>query len=137
MSKISIKHLLLLAGIILQFGLQAQVFNQMIAHGDGLFEKEDYYGSIYFYERALKMDSLNVEILYKYGKNLSLINNHKSASRYLYKAYLIDRGKTYQDHIYELASAYHYSGNYRKARTYYNKALILSLIHISEPTRPY
>jgi hypothetical protein len=91
--------------------------------GDDLFEQGDYFASIGFYKKALQLDSGNAEILYKYGRNLVLINNPAKATRYLKKALIIDRDQQFPSTSFELAEAYRLSGDYRKARQYYNKAM--------------
>ncbi len=123
MSKVFVKYLLILVLLSFQTSLKAQNTQQILSYGDELFDKGDYFGSIVIYENALNVDSSDAEVLYKYAKNLSLLNNHEKASRYFYKAYIIDRDKTYETLSFELAESYRNSGKNRKAKRYYSKAI--------------
>lgn len=96
---------------------------QILDFGDKLFDQGDYFGSINIYKKAIDVDSSDAEVLYKYALNLKMLNNHKKASRYFYKAYLIDRGKEYDFLAFELAESYRNSGDYRKSKRYYSKAI--------------
>lgn len=102
---------------------KAQSPDQVLQVADELFAKKDYYGSIGFYENAMKIDSNNADVLYKYGRNLYLINNPKKASRYLLKAELLGGADIYPNLHFELAESYRKSEDFRKARRYYNRAI--------------
>lgn len=123
MSQLHVKLYLLVLLLLTGLGVKSQNVDLVLKVADELYENDNYYGSIQFYEKALNIDSSNTKVLYKYGRNLSQINNHKGASRYLLKAYTLDRGKNYPMVAYELAEAYRQQGEYRKSRRYYNYAM--------------
>lgn len=125
MSKLYVKYILLFTFI---FGgkaieLQAQSVDLVLDVADRLFERQDYYGAVEVYKKAISIDSNNAEVLYKYGKSLTLVNNNKLASRYLKKALALDQRDEFIELPFELAEAYRSSGNYKQAKRYYNRAL--------------
>ncbi len=87
------------------------------------FAKGDYFGALYEYERAMKIDSMNAAVLFGYGKTLIAVNNPKEASIYLKKARALDDKKEIDEIGYLLAESYRLAGDYRNARKYYNYAL--------------
>ncbi len=103
--------------------LKAQAYQQLIDYAQEQHDNKDYFGANDTYRQLMALDSLNPEILYHHAKNLNALNNPDHAAKYYYKAYLIDRGKTYPQLAFELAEAYRNSGQYRKSRSYYSKAI--------------
>lgn len=123
MSKVYVKYFIVVILGLISSNLSSQNITQVLNLGDQLYDKKDYFGSIKIYKTALNIDSTNVDVLYKYAKNLSQINDPKKASRYFLKAYILDNGKSYPELAYELAESYRTSGEYRKSRRYYTKAI--------------
>jgi len=123
MSQFYVRLLLLVVTLCFGFSGKSQQVDLVLQVADNLYSTKDYYGSILFYEKAMNIDSANAEVLYKYAKNLAIINSHEKASRYFLKAYLIDRGRNFPTVSYDLAEAYRSSGEYRKAKKYYNVAI--------------
>lgn len=109
--------------LLLASNCRAQNPEQVLKVADELFEEGQYFGSIGFYKQALKLDSTNSEGLYKYGRNLYMIKQFQKASRYLLKAELLGADRIYPNLHFELAQAYHQTGEYRKAKRYYNRAI--------------
>lgn len=109
--------------LLLASNCRAQSPEQVLKVADDLFEEGQYFGSIGFYKQAFKLDSTNSEVLYKYGRNLHRVKQFKKASRYLLKAELLGADRIYPNLHFELAQAYHQTGEYRKARRYYNRAI--------------
>lgn len=123
MSHISLKSLFFIVCVSFCVSVKGQTVLQVIDVADQLYNKGEYFGSIGFYEKAMKIDSSNREVLYKYGRNLSKINQDKKASRYLLKSSLLGGSEIFPMLNWELAQAYHKSGKYRNARRYYNRAI--------------
>ncbi|MBL4708939.1 MAG: tetratricopeptide repeat protein [Flavobacteriales bacterium] len=117
----SLLFILLLGGNTIK--LQAQSADLVLGVADDIFEREDYYAAIVVYKKAMLIDSNNVEVLYKYGKCLTAINNNKLGSRYLKKALALDQRKVFVELPFGLAEAYRSSGKYKQAKRYYNRAL--------------
>jgi len=124
MSKLYVKYLWGVLLALLSLNSMSQNIESILKVGDDLFEAKDYYGSIQFYKKALEIDSTNATVLFKYGRNLSVIHDNKGASRYFQKALLIDKGIQYPVLNYFLAEALRSSGEYRKSKRYYSKAII-------------
>lgn len=122
MSKVSL--ILNLLFLLISLNGLSQGTPQIVEVGDKYYSKGDYVGANFYYEKALNIDSSNAEVLYKYALSLSAINQNDKAARYFLKSSLIDRGYEFPDVYYRLAEAYRTSGDYRKARRYYNKAII-------------
>lgn len=121
MSKVYVSLILLLVFAALHS--TAQNTDMVIKVADERFEKGDFFGADPIYQRALEIDSSNAEVLFKYGRNLARLNDYNRASKYLYKAYKIDRGRSFIELPLELAEAYRSNGEYRTSRKYYNYAL--------------
>jgi hypothetical protein len=109
--------------LFLASNCRAQSPEQVLKVADELFEEGEYFGSIGFYKQAFKLDSTNSEVLYKYGRNLYMTKQFQKASRYLLKAELLGADRIYPNLHFELAQAYHRTGEYRKAKRYYNRAI--------------
>lgn len=123
MPKFHVKCILLLLFIFSGYLVRSQSSNLVLKVADDLFENKDYYGAIHFYEKALEIDSNNAEVLYKYARNLSLTNQHEKSSRYYQKALILGGLTDFPLVAYYLAESYRSSGDYRKAKRYYNQAL--------------
>lgn len=124
MSQLHVKVFLLLA--LFCFNLPnsiAQAADATVEGAQNRYEQGDYFGAMYEYERAMKIDSINLQVLYGYGKTLLAVNNPKEASIYLKKARELDEKKTIDNLGYLLAESYRLAGDYRNARKYYNYAL--------------
>mgnify|MGYP003112237675 CR=1 FL=1 len=101
-----------------------QSATQILEVGHSYYQRGDYLGASKVYKQAMMVDSSDAAVLYHYSKSLMQLMQMEDAARYLFKASLIDRGESYPDIYYLLAEAYRGSGDYRRARRYYNKALI-------------
>lgn len=121
MPKIPVK--LFLGLFLISSSAFGQLANQIIDHGKALLDQGENFGALMVFEEAMDLDSSNGEILYHYAKSLAAVNNPNKASRYYLKAYLLGLGNSYPDLSFELAEAYRNSGEYRKAKRYYNQAI--------------
>jgi len=123
MSKILLKVFTLLFIGVTVPSMKAQNITPMLEMAKDQMEAKDYFGALASHKRAMQIDSSDLEILYRYAQNLSAVNNHSGASRYYYKAYLMGAANKYPLLTYHLAESYRSSGEYRKARRYYGRAL--------------
>lgn len=124
MSKVSIKTFFLSVGILISSSMFSQSTEQILEVGHEYFKKGDYLGASEVYQQAMNIDSSDAAVLYHYSKSLMELMQMEKASRYLFKASLIDKGEIFPDIYYLLAESYRSSGDYRKARRYYSKAII-------------
>ncbi|MDC1452590.1 hypothetical protein N8371_09345 [Vicingaceae bacterium] len=125
MSKFYVKAHFFLVLLCLSFGFSfGQAADATAEAAKKRYDKEDYFGALYDYERAMKIDSINLEVLFGYGKTLLAVNNPKEASIYLKKARALDYKKTKKELGYLLAESYRLAGDYRNARKFYNYALV-------------
>ncbi len=124
MSKLHVKAYLLLILLCLCFGFSfGQAPNATIEAAEKKYSQGDYFGALFEYERAMKIDSINLEVLYGYGKTLLAVNNPKQSSIYLKKARALDDKKSIENLGYILAESYRHAGDYQNARKFYNYAL--------------
>ena len=123
MPQLYVRQVLLALFLLIGFLANGQSTDLVLKVADELFENEDYFGAIQFYEKAMDIDSNNAEVLYKYARNLSMINQHEKSSRYYQKTLILDGSNEFPMAAYYLAESYRYIGDYRKARRYYNQAL--------------
>lgn len=106
-------HIIFLLGICsTSFG---QGFTQLIEWGDENFKDGDYYGASLYYERAMNIDSIDIDLLWKYAESLRLYNDYAKAEYYYAKIFKKERGKLYPMSAYHLAMMYKHNGNYKKA----------------------
>ena len=124
MSKLYVRatFLLILLCFCFKFSF-GQAADATVEAAEKRYDKGDYFGALFEYERAMKIDSINLEVLYGYGKTLLAVNNPKEASIYLKKARSLDDKKSIEELGYLLAESYRLAGDYRNARKYYNYAL--------------
>lgn len=124
MSKLHVKAYSLLVLLCFNFGLSfGQAADATIEGAEKRYNQGDYFGALYEYERAMKIDSINLEVLFGYGKTLLAVNNPKAAGIYLKKARALDDKKSIENLGYLLAESYRLAGDYRNARKFYNYAL--------------
>jgi hypothetical protein len=124
MPKIPLKVLFSFFAFLCLVSASGQSATQILEAGHNYYHKGDYLGASKVYKQAMMVDSSDAAVLYHYSKSLMQLMQMEDAARYLFKASLIDRGVNYPDVYYLLAEAYRGSGDYRKARRYYTKALI-------------
>ncbi|MCX7728272.1 MAG: OmpA family protein [Bacteroidia bacterium] len=84
--------------------------------GDVYFSKKMYGNAIKYYEKELKKNSNNADILYKTGISYYLIANYDKALEYLEKAYQLNNHPSTNDALF-------YYGNVLKIKEKYDEAL--------------
>ncbi len=119
-----LKHcFLLLLGLLFVTNMFTQSQKQLIQYADENFEKGDYYGASLYYEKALKIDSVNIHLLYKYATSLRKYNNYTQAEYYFEKVVgKDDAGKIYPECIFWLGTMQKYNGKYKEAIKSYKRA---------------
>lgn len=124
MPQIPLRILFSFFALLSIYSASSQSATQILEAGHNYYQKGDYLGASKVYKQAMMVDSSDAAVLYHYSRSLMQLMQMEDAARYLFKASIIDRGIEYPDVYYLLAEAYRGSGDYRKARRYYNKALI-------------
>ena len=124
MSKFHVKTYFFSFLLFLNFGYGFGQANDATLDGAvSRYNQGDYFGALYEYERAMQIDSSNLELLFGYGKTLLAINSPKEASVYLKKARALDERRSIENLGYLLAESYRLAGDYRNAKKFYNYAL--------------
>ncbi|MFT4756656.1 MAG: hypothetical protein ACI91R_001303 [Vicingaceae bacterium] len=101
----------------------AQAAEATIDGAEARYKTGDFFGALFEYEKAMQIDSVNLDVLLGFGKTLLAVNNPQKASIYLKKAKALDQKKSKESLGYLLAESFRLSGDYRNARKYYNYAL--------------
>lgn len=84
--------------------------------GDNYFSKKMYSNAIKYYEKALKKDGQNADLLYKTGISYYHISNFEKASEYLQKAYKTNNNPANAEYLF-------YYGNVLKIQEKYEEAM--------------
>jgi tetratricopeptide (TPR) repeat protein len=123
-SNMNIKSIILLGFMFLFFGsIHSQSQKQLIQYADENFELGDFYGASIYYQKAMKMDSANIHLLYKYATSLRYYNNYTDAQYYYAKIVEKDNGgRIYQDAIFWLAMMQKNNADYKEASKSFKRA---------------
>ena len=123
-SNMNFKSIILLGFMFLIFGsIHSQSQKQLIQYADENFELGDFYGASIYYQKAMKMDSANIHLLYKYATSLRYYNNYTDAEYYYSK--IVDKdngGRIYQDAIFWLAMMQKNNADYKEASKSFKRA---------------
>lgn len=104
----------------LSFG-QSQ--KQLIQYADENYDLGDFYGASIYYEKALKMDSTSIHLLYKYATALRKYNNYTQAEYYYAKIFDKDLGgRIYPDAVFWLGIMQKNNGLYKDASKSFKKS---------------
>ena len=101
--------------ILFSFGAQAQNFKTLVKWADQSAEEGDYYGASLYYERAMMMDSTDLELLWKVAESFRKYNNYVKAEYYYERVLKRERGRVYPESAFWLATMQKHNGNYRDA----------------------
>jgi tetratricopeptide (TPR) repeat protein len=115
------KYLILLFSI-LSFVAICQTYKQYIKFGDDNTKRNDHYGASLYYRKALEIDSIDVNLLWKYAESLRKYNNYVMAEYYYAKVFDREEGMVYPESIFYLASMKKYNGLYKEAKELFKKA---------------
>lgn len=97
----------------------AQTMKQWLSAADTCLSNKDYYSAYQYYGAALQYDPTYTEAWYKRGIAAFNWNNYDQAVYSFDKALDLDTAVVFPDLIYQLARAYQYTANYKKAVEYY------------------
>jgi hypothetical protein len=88
---------------------------KLVEFADQQYIKGDYYYAIEYYQQALKQDSNNLELQWKYAEVQRAYKNYIVAEEYYTKVYARDDAKIYPSSILQLALMQKQNGKYGKA----------------------
>ena len=89
--------------------------------GDKSFADGDYFGASLYYKNALKFDSTNLKLTYKYGESLRSYHEYKKGEEAYQYVYNHDRGVNFPEALFWLATMQKYNGRYSEAQYHYRK----------------
>ena len=88
---------------------------KLVEFADQQYKKGDYFYAIEYYQQALKNDSTNLEIQWKYAEVQRAYKNYVVAEEYYAKVFARDDAKTYPASILQLGLMEKQNGKYAKA----------------------
>ena len=88
---------------------------KLVEFADKQFKKGDYYYAIEYYQKALKQDSTNLDIQWKYAEVQRAYKNYTIAEEYYSIVYESDGINTYPLSILQLGLMQKQNGSYTKA----------------------
>ncbi|MCB9197348.1 MAG: DUF1573 domain-containing protein [Flavobacteriales bacterium] len=100
-----------------------QSSKQLIQYADENFSLGDFYGASLYYEKAMKLDSADIHLLYKYATSLRKYNNYIDAEFYYQK--IVDKdngGRIYPDAIFWLGTMQKNNAKYKDAIASFKRA---------------
>ncbi len=103
------------------FGL-SQTKNQLITFADEQVAEGDYYGAINYYQKAMNIDSIDIDVLFKYAEALRLYKNYPKAEYYYEKVYKKGNGRIHPSCVFWLASMQKMNGKYKEASKMWKRA---------------
>lgn len=116
------KHLLQIAFIFIPLFGMSQTKNQLIQFADEQVAEGDYYGAINYYQKAMDIDSVDIDVLFKYAEALRLYKNYPKAEYYYEKVYKKGNGRIYPSCVFWLASMQKMNGNYKESAKMWKRA---------------
>lgn len=94
----------------------AQNYKQLVKFADKNYEAGDYYSASLYYRQALNIDSLDINIVWKYAECLRLYNDYETAEIYYAQIYYREQSKLFPLSLYHLATMQKYNGKYKEAQ---------------------
>ncbi|MCB9360226.1 MAG: tetratricopeptide repeat protein [Flavobacteriales bacterium] len=108
--------------LLFTFNSYAQSQKQLIKVGDQLFAEGDYYGASKWYNDALQIDSVYLELKYKYAEALRLYNDYAKAESQYYYIYKKDNGRNFPLAPFWYSTMLKYNGEYNEAKKYFKRS---------------
>lgn len=108
--------------IVSSGNLFAQTYSQLVEHGDKKIEQKDYYYALEFYRKAMNLDSVSVEINWKYAEALRLYKDYPKAEFYYAKVFRKEDAKIYPRSVFWLAQMQYQNGKYEESLSTWKKA---------------
>ena len=98
------------------FSIYSQSTKQQIKYANKLVKQGNHYGASIYYQKALALDSSNIDLIYSYANSLKNYNNYSEAEYYYKKITQKDRGgRIYKDAYLWLASMQKFNANYKES----------------------
>ena len=113
---------LLWLGVFCMSDAYSQNYGQLMDFADEKMEEGDFYYAIQYYQKAMDLDSSNVEILWKYAEALRRYKDYGKAEIYYSKVFAREDAKIYPRSVFWLATMQHYNGKYAEALDTWKKA---------------
>jgi tetratricopeptide (TPR) repeat protein len=111
-----VKHIVIFVLLVVcSLNSFSQNKKQYLEFADENFADGDYYGASIYYEKAMQIDSIDIELLFKYAQALRLYNNYEKAEYYYQKVYDKGNGRIHPECVYWLASMQKYNGKYKES----------------------
>ncbi|MBD3638435.1 MAG: DUF1573 domain-containing protein [Crocinitomicaceae bacterium] len=114
-SGFSVHFALLILQAFFVTNVVGQTYDQLVEFADQKMQERDYFYAIKNYERAMKIDSNSVEILWKYAEALRHYKNYPKAELYYSKVYSRENARIYNRSVFWLATMQQYNGKYDEA----------------------
>ena len=108
-------YLVLLFCLFSAYSIGQVKTNKLVEFADSQYIKGDFYYAIDYYQQALKQDSNNIEIQWKYAEAQRAYKNYKIAEEVYAKVYARDDGKNFPACILQLGLMQKQNGNYNRA----------------------
>ncbi len=115
-------YLALFAIIFSTFTIGQVNTKKLVEFADKQFKKGDYYYAIEYYEKALKQDSTNLEIQWKYAEVQRAYKNYVVAEEFYGNIFERDGVKTYPSCLIQLGLMQKQNGKYSKALETFKQA---------------
>ncbi|MFT5600919.1 MAG: hypothetical protein ACI9N1_001155 [Flavobacteriales bacterium] len=101
---------------------QAQSHKQLINYADENAAAGDFYGASLYYANAMKLDSTDIHLIYKYATSLRKYNNYDLAGYYYNKVTEKDKGsRIYKDAIFWKSMMLKYVAEYKESSNHFKK----------------
>jgi hypothetical protein len=110
-----------LAVLFLSGSGYGQNIKRFLKYGDQSYAEGDYYGASLYYKMALDVDSIDIEILFKYAESLRQYNEYEKAEWYYAKIFKKERGKLKPLAPFWLATMQKHNGKYKTAAATWKK----------------
>ena len=107
--------LLWMVFVCFSFNGFTQNYGQLVDYADQKVKQGDYYYALQYYRKAMLIDSVSVEINWKYAEALRLYKDYKKAEYYYQKVYDKETATIYPRSIYWLATMQMYNERYDEA----------------------
>lgn len=108
--------LLLTLCLCVAFSAGAQTYKQYVKFADKNWDAGDYYSASLYYKKALDIDSLDINVLWRYAECLRLYNDYEKAEAAYSKVHYREETKIFPLSLYYLASMQKYNGKYKEAQ---------------------
>jgi hypothetical protein len=102
---------------------QSQItYKNAIRIADDMFAKKDYYGAALYYNKAMLLDSSDVQLWYKLAEAYRGYNDYPKAAYYYLKVYKKDKDLTLPFGAFYAAQMFKSVGNYKYAYKYFKRS---------------